>query len=87
MQYTVKYTGTALKRLKSIDFVYQQLITSKIKILASDMDSLQNNIKQLKGEENLFRLRVANYRVVYQKNEETITILIVNIGHRKEIYD
>jgi len=87
MQYTVKYTATAVKGLKNIDYAYQELITSKIKILASDIESLSNNIKQLKGEKNLFRLRVANYRVVYQKNDETITILIVNIGHRKEIYE
>jgi mRNA interferase RelE/StbE len=86
MQYKINYSKTALKGLKEIDFAYQKLITSKIKILSENMASLSNNITQLKGEENLFRLRVADYRVIFQKNEETITILIVRIGHRKEVY-
>ncbi|MGM0466447.1 MAG: type II toxin-antitoxin system RelE family toxin [Acidobacteriota bacterium] len=48
---------------------------------------LKNNIKKLKGtKENYYRLRVGNYRVIFKKEEERLIIIIVRIGHRKEVY-
>ncbi len=44
--------------------------------------------KKLKGEQNLWRLRVGDYRVVYtMRNDGEVSVLVVRIGHRREIYD
>lgn len=40
--------------------------------------------KKIKGEKNVFRFRVGDYRIVFQAEKETITLH--KLGHRKEIY-
>lgn len=40
---------------------------------------------KLKGEE-AYRIRIGNYRVIYEVNENILTISIVKIGHRKDVY-
>ncbi len=40
----------------------------------------------MKGEENTYRLRVKNYRIVYEILDEQLIVLIVKVGHRREVY-
>jgi mRNA interferase RelE/StbE len=47
---------------------------------------LKNNIKRLAADEDLYRLRVGSYRIIFRKEERRLLILIIRIGHRKEIY-
>jgi mRNA interferase RelE/StbE len=37
-------------------------------------------------DEALYRLRIGRYRVIFKKEEKSLVILIVRIGHRKDIY-
>ncbi len=54
---------------------------------AEDPEALKNNIKRLKGDlEDLYRLRVGRYRIIFRKNGKELVILIVRIGHRKDVY-
>ena len=41
---------------------------------------------KLAGVENLYRIRVGDYRVVYQIRDEMLLVLVVKIGHRREVY-
>jgi mRNA interferase RelE/StbE len=85
--YAVEFLPAATKELKQLDFVIQTQIKKKILLLATDPDKLKNNIKPLKGEyRGKFRLRVGEYRVIFQIKEEKLLITIIRIGHRKEIY-
>jgi mRNA interferase RelE/StbE len=40
---------------------------------------------KLKGEE-AYRIRVKNYRIIYEINDETVVVTVISVGHRKEIY-
>lgn len=85
--YAIEFLPAAKKELANLDFVIQKQLKEKIILLASDPAQLKNNIKPLKGEyAGKFRLRVRDYRVIFQIIEEKILITIVRIGHRKEIY-
>jgi mRNA interferase RelE/StbE len=42
--------------------------------------------KKLKGLENVFRIRVGDYRIVYQIEDKRLIVLVVRVGHRKDIY-
>ncbi|MHB1664271.1 MAG: type II toxin-antitoxin system RelE family toxin [bacterium] len=85
--YAVEFLKTAFDELKRLDKPVQRLIKEKLAILSFNEDSLKNNIKSLNGNyKGLFRLRVGKYRIIYQKQEEKLIIIIVRIGHRKEIY-
>ena len=55
--------------------------------LVENPEALKANIKRLKGDvEDLFRLRVGSYRVIFKKDEKDLIILIIRIGHRKNVY-
>ena len=44
------------------------------------------NVKELAGYEDRYRLRVGDYRVIYEIVDEQLVILVVGVGHRREIY-
>jgi mRNA interferase RelE/StbE len=41
---------------------------------------------KLKGEDNLWRIRVGQYRVVYAIEDDVLTVLVVRVSHRKDVY-
>jgi len=85
--YKLKFLEKAVDDLKRIDRAHQKIIKAKLLILAENPGVLKNNIKRLAGsEENLYRLRIGDYRVVFKKEAKQLLILIIRIGHRKEIY-
>lgn len=85
--YKLKFLGKAQSDLKNIDRAHQKIIKEKLLILAKNPEVLKNNIKRLGGTKNdYYRLRVGNYRVILKKEEKQLIIIIVRIGHRKEIY-
>ena len=59
-------------------------IRDKIEQYATDPMSLANNIKRLKGREGL-RLRIGDWRVIFDETRDTV--IIVAVGHRREVYD
>jgi len=85
--YAIEFLPSAKKELSSLDFAIQKQLKEKIIVLATDPSKLKNNIKALKGEyEGKFRLRVRDYRILFRIEEVRVFILIIRIGHRKEVY-
>jgi len=41
---------------------------------------------KLEGEDDLYRYRVGDYRIIYQISDQTVTIVIIKISHRKDVY-
>ena len=83
----IKFLSSAKKELSKLDKNSQILIKEKLLILAENEEKLLNNIKPLKGKyKGKFRLRVGNYRVIYEKRKAEYIILIIRIAHRKEVY-
>ena len=84
--YKLEFSKEALKYLHTLDVHYSQRIIKKIKELTKNAENL--SIKKIKSTKyNLYRLRVGNYRVIYSIEHNQITVFIVAIGHRKDIYD
>jgi len=57
----------------------------------SALDGLKENprprgSKKLKGEDNLWRIRVGDYRVVYTIEDDKLIILVVRVAHRRDVY-
>ena len=85
--YKLLFLGRAVNDLARIARPHQRIIKEKLLILAEDPGALRNNIKRLSADvKDLFRLRVGSYRVIFKKHEKDLIILIIRIGHRKEIY-
>jgi len=76
----------ALKELKQLPKPAVHAITQCIEELADD--PRPTGCKKLKGsDENLWRIRIGNYRVIYLIDDVVRIINVRNIGHRKDIYD
>lgn len=85
--YKLKFLGKAIDDLKNIDRAHQKIIKEKLLMLAKNPEVLKNNIKRLSGtKDDYYRLRIGNYRAIFKKEEKQLIIIIVRIGHRKEIY-
>ncbi len=85
--YKLKFLGKALNDLKKTDRAHQKIIKEKLLILAENPEALKSNIKKLTGtKDDYYRLRVGSYRVIFKREEKKLIIIIVRIGHRKEIY-
>jgi mRNA interferase RelE/StbE len=55
------------------------------------IDDLAENLPdpattKMKGNNTFHRIRAGNYRIVYQIHEDRLVILVVKVGHRKDIY-
>ena len=86
--YSLVFLTSAKKEFKKLDTVAKKRIKEKLILLVENPEVLINNIKPLKGEhQGKFRLRVNQYRVVFQIKENELIVTIIRVGHRKEIYE
>ncbi len=85
--YKIKFTPSAEKTLLKLDDQTAQKIQKKLIALVSGTENL--NIKKMKGSSNppQYRLKSGDYRIIYEIHHEIITILVIKVGHRREIYE
>ena len=82
--YKVVLTKSAEKELFKIPKVYSVNIVKHLVELINN--PRPNGCKKLSGYENIYRIRVGMYRIVYQIEDEILYIEVIKIGHRKDIY-
>ncbi len=86
--YKVRFSERAKKDLKKMDKHTAALILGWIRKNLEDCENPRAHGKALVGNmSGTWRYRVGDYRLLALIEDETITILILNIGHRREIYD
>jgi mRNA interferase RelE/StbE len=86
LAYNVKWQEKVIEDLKNLDKQNAKAIMERVKIyLSQDPISLG---KPLKGMfKGLFRYRYGDYRIIYALDRKAKNILILRIGHRKDIYN
>ena len=83
--YEVKILYEAEKSLKHLDKPIVKRIVSRINWLAENLDSITPQTLSA-NLSSFYKLRVGDYRIIYEILEEESTIVIHLIGHRKDIY-
>lgn len=81
--YSIYFKASARKELESIPRRDLQLIMEHIAGLADD--PLPRGSEKLSGQER-YRIRQGNYRIVYSVQDLELTVWVVKIGHRREVY-
>ena len=85
--YRVEFTEKALKALKKLDRYTALLITAWIRKNLEGCTNPRQHGKGLVGDKNgQWRYRVGDYRLLAEIQDDRIIILILNVGHRREIY-
>ena len=84
MKYRIEFKRSAAKGLKKIPKRDRKRIRDKIDDLSESLpDPI---ITKMKGDNPFHRIRVGDYRIVYEIQEDVLLILVLKIGHRKDIY-
>ena len=82
MSYEIIFTDTSLKQFKKLEKYVQERI---IKALERIRIRPEVHVKKLVGDPG-YRLRVGEYRVIIDICKDKLVILVIKIGHRKNIY-
>lgn len=83
MEYKLEFLPAAARQLRKLSPTVQQQ-------LSDDIEELKKNpypvgCKKLAGISG-WRIRSGNYRVIYKIQDEILLIVVLNLGHRKDIY-
>jgi mRNA interferase RelE/StbE len=82
--YSLRSKPSVEKDLSSLPKSLLTRILVRIEQLASD--PFPHQAVKLQGAERLYRLRVGDYRIVYEVDTQTATITIYYVRHRREVY-
>jgi mRNA interferase RelE/StbE len=84
MAYAVELKPAAVRSLKKLAKGLQKRIAARIDRLADN--PRPPGVEKLSGEQDYYRVRVGDYRIVYEVKEHILLVLVLRIGHRREIY-
>jgi len=84
MSYQIQIKRSAQKELEALPKREQRRIIRTLEALSEE--PRPPGARKIVGGEDLYRLRVGDYRVVYQIKEEIFTIWVIRIGHKRDIY-
>ncbi len=83
-RFEIEITHSAEKQLQTLRRDDQQRLATAMLALAED--PRPRGSKKLPGYEDVFRIRVGRFRVLYSVAKKRLVILILKIGHRREVY-
>jgi len=84
--YKVEFVKSAKKEFDHLPSKIKERITEALKFLSQNPFSDLLRTKKIKGADHLYRIRIGDYRLVYEIQKMRLLILVIKIGHRKEIY-
>jgi mRNA interferase RelE/StbE len=83
-QFRVELTATAQRQLERLPPAFQHRLTTAMARLGGD--PWPAGAKRLKGPNDVFRIRVGDYRILYRVIEDRLLVLVIRLGHRREVY-
>jgi len=82
--YKIEISATAERQLRKIGRETLTRIMTAIEDLATNQRP--RGRRKLRGFDDVYRIRVGKYRVIYSLDEKSVLIIILKVGHRKSIY-
>lgn len=86
MKYAFRWRERAVRQLRAIPQPAALTILRALAPLGDDPRRTDASTTKLAGHEDRYRLRVGDYRVIYEIMDGQLIILVVGVGHRREIY-
>jgi mRNA interferase RelE/StbE len=83
--YAVVTTRSFAKELSRLPVNWQRRIVEKIKEVAADPYAKHNNVTKLQGRD-VYRLRIGDWRVIYELHDDRLELWALEIGARGGIY-
>jgi mRNA interferase RelE/StbE len=84
MHYSLEFTASASREFRALDHQVQRRISEKVTAVCEN--PFPSGSKKLKGKVEHLRIRIGDYRVIYRIDGKRVVIVIVRVGHRKDVY-
>ena len=84
MSYEVQILPKVARQIKALSVEIRQDISLTIRSLANEPRPI--GVKKLSGEKDVYRVKAGNYRVLYRIIDKVLVVVVVSIGHRREVY-
>lgn len=84
MAYRVEFSKRAEKQFLELPQQSQQRLRTQIDALAEN--PRPPGVKKLEESKNQYRIRIGDYRVVYEIQDAILLVILLRIGHRREVY-
>ena len=82
--YRIEWKSSAAKELRKLPSPVINRVIEAVESLA--IEPLPSGVRKLTGSENVYRIRVGDYRVVYAIIERRLIVEIVRVRNRKDVY-
>jgi mRNA interferase RelE/StbE len=83
--YHIEFTRSAEKDLRKIEKSRIPVIYQEISQLS--LDPRPNGVKKLAGADRTYRIRIGDYRVVYEIEDRILLVLVIRVARRKDVYN
>ena len=84
--YALKFTKHALKELQKLPKQARLRILDSLELLRINPFAEIIQFKKLRTNQSLYRVRIGEYRVIYEVHGDVLMILVVRVGHRRDVY-
>lgn len=84
MTYRIEVAPAAVRQLRKLDPAARRRVQAAIELLADQ--PRPGGAKKLAGGDGEWRVRTGDYRIVYEVHDDVLLVLVVAVGHRRDIY-
>jgi mRNA interferase RelE/StbE len=82
--YDVRWKHSAIKELRKLESTVRKKILDVVGHLSKE--PRPDGCKKIKGSLQTYRIRVSDFRVVYEVDKKTQVVIVVRVRHRREVY-
>ena len=83
-RYAVYFKPSADRQLRKLPRDVQRRIVAAVDALADN--PRPPGVVKITGDDNLRRIRVGDYRIVYEIHDDRLIVLVIRVAHRKDVY-
>lgn len=84
MTHRIEFSPAAARQLRKLDGHAQRRIQAVVELLAQE--PRPTGAKKLVGGHGEWRVRTGNYRIIYEIDDGVLVVLVLAVGHRREVY-
>jgi mRNA interferase RelE/StbE len=84
MTYRIQIAPAAVRQLRKLDPQARRRVQAAIELLAAEPRPPGG--KELIGGDGEWRVRTGDYRIVYEVHDQVLVVLVIAVGHRREVY-
>lgn len=85
MTYRIDLAPTAARQLRTLDHTARRRVQAAIELLSTE--PRPSGAKKLVGGGGEWRVRTGDYRIVYEIHDRKLLVLVIAVGHRRDIYE